>query len=352
MTGKPITLGILFLALLGAALPAAGSSREPYARVVVLPWKNLGSQAEARDELMPEFVAELGRAGFEAVGMDSVRASLRRHRVRETGALSQRDAWLLSRDLGTPWILVGALDIYQDEPVEAGLSARLMNSTTGDLLWADAFYATGLDHAGLLGLGEVSDPRDLARDLLGKLVRSLQRTWLEHPERIYDEIGSQALRPGLILVPFGNSSATSQGHWIVQNVLLGLLVGQGYRVIEPGMATQALRDYARFPQGEIDLAALDSLAARFDADYCLTGHLTEYRVDPDPSGADVPVVDLETRLLEAATGRIIWAGHAEHSGADFIKIFQVGMIRSPGRLLQETFARLLPTLPAPLGGKN
>jgi TolB-like protein len=337
---------VLGMLVVGRPAPAQELDSLWLTDLLVLPLRSLSPQAEAKASVTSTVLGELNAAGFHTVDQETVQDILRRYRVRDTGQLSQEQAGNLSRETGVPWILIGSIDVYTDnERPEVGLSLRLLNSLTGRIIWADSRYASGADYAGLLGLGEITSIRQLAGLAAKDLIQSLRREWLGHPEKIHDDGTSGSDQAAIIIIPLENAAAVETAGRIADNMLLTLLAQRGYRVIEPGMVHEQLSVLNLLSRGGVDLKTLKILQERFSADYCLTGMITGYEASSFGESGEVPAVQVDLRLLEADTGKLIWARSLGHTGEDYVKIFRLGLINGPARLLKVTLDELVAALP-------
>ena len=324
------------------------------ADVLALPFRNLTAVAEAKTFVTSAVRQQLESAGFRAAEAESVQHFLRLHRVRNTGQITSSQATELSRTMDTPWILLGSIDVYsQNDNPEVGFSARLLNSLSGEVIWADSRYVSGADYAGVLGLGEIASTERLASLEVHELIQSLRHWWLKHPEKIHAEANSGHDQASFMIIPFDNTSASETAGQIADNVLLSLLVQRGFRVIEPGTVKEQMMAVGAAVKGGIDLTTLEILQDRFEADYSITGMLSAYQEAAESEDGESPTVQLDIRLLQAETGKLIRAQRLERTGRDYVKIFQFGLIRNPARLLKIVLEEALDSMPCdsllPLG---
>ena len=83
----------------------------------------------------------------------------------------------LGEELNVKTVFIGSINsFYSGENPRIGFSARLVDSLTGDILWADHASATGDDFTGILGLGTITTIDALAVKVIGKLLSSLSIT--------------------------------------------------------------------------------------------------------------------------------------------------------------------------------
>jgi TolB-like protein len=314
--------------------------------VIVLPFRNLGIDPDAKAQVTSLVYKELERTIFQPVASEAVLNSLRSNRIRETSQLTTAAAQTLAKELGTPWILLGSIDFYDEkEKIEVGFSARLLNVGSGEIVWAETRYSTGNEHAGLLGLGAITSVQRLAAIELGELFKSLRKMTIQNPNFFRNPDLGDTSRPGVVLIPFDNAGNDPLTNQIFDNIMLATMIKRGLRVIEPGIVGEALLTLESSPNGQIDRGTLDTLAATFNADYFFTGYLSKCQNLTRSDIEAIPEVEIEARLVEPLAGKVIWARRVEHSGRDYTKIFHLGTIYSPGKLLQRTAEELVDNFP-------
>jgi hypothetical protein len=336
------------LGLLAGFAPVGGQNQDSSAltELLVLPFRNLTPEAGAKNSLMPCVLRELGAAGFQVPNEDSVASFLRRNRVRDTGQITSEQAQQLNRESDLAWILLGSIDVYNTKGTpETGLSMRVLNSLTGAVIWADSRYSSGADYAGLLGLGEITSAEKLAALQIHDLVTSLRGWWSAHPDEIRIPENTQSPKTIMLIIPFSNETSLETAGQVADNILLTLLLQRGYAVIEPGVVNEQLSSLGAASQGGIDLATLKILQARYNADYCITGIVDLYQEVSQSESGETPVVQVSVRMLQADTGKMIWARQVEHSGTDYTKVFKLGAVHDAARLLKISLTELVDTLP-------
>jgi curli biogenesis system outer membrane secretion channel CsgG len=147
--------GVALLALvLVPALSNAASGEKP--RIAVLEFKNKadnqwwyhGGAAAAQDV----FVTELVKSGkFRVVDREQLEAMMQEKHLTQSGDIDPKTAMKLGKILGVNYLLTGAVTEYGNTDVSGGgggvsagkrkfvaaLNARLINASTGEVLWAD-----------------------------------------------------------------------------------------------------------------------------------------------------------------------------------------------------------------------
>ncbi len=117
--------------------------------------------------MMPIIEQTLKERGSEVVEPDALEPFLFSQRIRATGKLSREQLKALGKEFGVQYALVGSVDLFADTPgnPQWGVSARLLDTGSGAILWADAAGFTGDDFTGFLSLGTITSPDELAAKL-------------------------------------------------------------------------------------------------------------------------------------------------------------------------------------------
>jgi curli biogenesis system outer membrane secretion channel CsgG len=144
---------LLALVLVPALSSAAGGEKP---RIAVLEFKNKadnqwwyhGGAAAAQDV----FVTELVKSGkFRVVDREQLEAMMQEKHLTQSGDIDPKTAMKLGKILGVNYLLTGAVTEYGNTDVSGGgggvsagkrkfvaaLNARLINASTGEVLWAD-----------------------------------------------------------------------------------------------------------------------------------------------------------------------------------------------------------------------
>jgi TolB-like protein len=316
--------------------------------LIVLPFRNLSSDYEAKKRVMPLVYAALETSGFRPVAEVKTAEVLRHHRVRDTGQISRETAGQLHTELGTHLILLGSIDLLEggDTP-QSGFAVRCIDARSGEILWAETRYSSAEEYGGILGIGRIASLEDLLEREIGKLFAPFS----EYRLNLYtaDPVGadlSTTQRSQIVLIPFENATATYSLNQILTSVLLTEITKKGYRVVEPGMVKAELLSESVLPSGEIDYGTLKRLVELWPTMVCITGSVLGYRLSAGPDGTASPEVTVHARMLDATSGQMIWARTLEQSGSDYETVLGLGRIISPGKLLQATAVRLVDSLPA------
>lgn len=151
-------------------------------------------------------------------------------------------------------------------------------------------------------------------------------------EVYYRHASGQRLR--VAVIPFlSPANAPDAGPVVTSTVITYLLSTGAVDVVEPGTVDQAMRT-ARFvptATGGMDPQMTAALQQSLSVDAYLMGQVEEYgdvRMGPDT----YPSVSFSARLIRASDNTIVWAASISKTGADRVKVFDIGRISSLGKL--------------------
>lgn len=144
----------------------------------------------------------------------------------------------------------------------------------------------------------------------------------------------------IAILPFLNVSGDLQGPAFVVPLVGPALRDRGYEVVEPEALEEFLaRRRVRAPS-RLGPEPLLTLGREFGADFALLGS-----VDLFADIAGNPQVGVSCRLLETATGRLVWANAAGFTGDDFTGFMGLGTVTAPEVLAARTVAALFQAFP-------
>jgi hypothetical protein len=136
----------------------------------------------------------------------------------------------------------------------------------------------------------------------------------------------------IAVLPFDNVSREQDAGRIVTTTVITYLLSTGdFDVVEPGVVYNALTSEAvRLTEG-ITLDTCQKLQPKLNADAFIIGLVEEFgevRIGPD----SYPAISFSARLVDARTAEILWAATISKTGAEGVKIFDIGRISSLGKL--------------------
>jgi TolB-like protein len=327
-------------------LTAAAEGAAP-STLALLPFENLSGNVQSVRIIMPVVERALRAHGYQVVSPERLEPFLARNRIRDTGRLSRTQLAELRRELDVGLALVGSVAIFNDsaENPQWGLSARVLATDSGAIVWARSAGFTGDDFTIALGLGTVTSGARLAEETVKVLLRDLPRAGealTMEPEgrgllsRLF---GSKAgyRSPTLdsdppkrvAVLPFENLSERKGAGRIVTDVFITALVRSGrYDVVEPGTVSEALVAIGVAPYGTIDLETLADLRQRLEADAVILGTVFNYSEGLKRTATTSPEVAFDARMLDAGNGRILWLAEQTRNGDDSQIVLHFGKIRA------------------------
>jgi len=155
-----------------------------------------------------------------------------------------------------------------------------------------------------------------------------------------------ARRLRIAVLPFiSPANAPGAGDSVTTTVITYLLSTGVVEVVEPGLVDRAMRTARYVPQasGGLDLETLGLLQQQLQVDAYLVGAVDEFgevRIGPDT----YPSVSFSARLIRASDACIIWAASISRTGADSVKVFDIGRVSSLSKLTMAAVAELAQSL--------
>ncbi|HSB70533.1 MAG TPA: GNA1162 family protein [Candidatus Methylomirabilis sp.] len=155
---------------------------------------------------------------------------------------------------------------------------------------------------------------------------------------------SEAAGP-VALLPFENVSGDIRSPEIIMPRIASALRDRGFEVVppetlEPFLAGRRIRTTAKLSREE-----LAALGREFGTAWVLVGSIDLFADTPGN-----PQWGVSSRLLEAGSGRILWADAAGRTGDDFTGFLDLGTITSPEILADKTVQELFRSLHLQGGG--
>jgi TolB-like protein len=331
---------LLSLGISGAADDTAVSpnAAATMPAVALMPFANYTDQPQAIEAIMPAIEKRLAQEPIRIVSHDSLRATLRKYRIRALGAIDVADIARLARDIDIRYLLLGSVDFYKEgDPPEAGFSMRLVDISDMKIIWAVSDASNGADYAGLFGIGRIDSMPALIPRLTDEAFKSMGRIWSStgHSNDQASDAETTAI------VPFDNISDDRYGGDIVAARLLAELVSRGVNVIEPVILANLFLENARTPRGEIDLSLLQILHSDLNVDYVITGTLYRFKAAQPGSENSRPEIELAGRCLDAARGTIVAVYDEDRAGEQTAALIRKNSYRSLGKLTGKVVENML-----------
>jgi len=359
MRPRPLTVGLAFVA---AVALGVSTTSEAATRIAVLPFQNVSGHLRSPGIIIPLIEPALRAHGYEVVVASALEPFLAQHRIRATNKLSRDQVVTLGKEFGAAFAMVGSIDLFADTPgnPQWGLSARLLESGTGKIAWADAAGFTGDDFTGFLGLGTVTSPETLAERVVEMLFRSLPLAGAAGEEqkaalaarsrkaarRVFRDPRLDTEPPKRVaLLPFENGTERRGAALIMDDLMLAGLSRMGrFEMVDAGETQQVLQGLGLAPYGAIDLESLRRIGDTAGVDAVLLGRVQDYNEGLRPGTSTSPSIALDVRMLDTRTGRILWMGYNEGQGEESQIVLEFGKIKSMVPLAMKVIGELIGTM--------
>jgi len=139
--------------------------------------------------------------------------------------------------------------------------------------------------------------------------------------------------PRVALMPFENLSGREDQSEVFTRVFFAQLVTTGaLEVVDPVQVEAAMDSLRIRATGSMTIGQLRTMADTLHVPYVMLGSVLESGMVKDPDG-EIPSVGASLRLVEASTGRVVWAGVQFRSGGDRETVFGWGRVRSAEQLV-------------------
>ena len=336
------TLVGLWLAAVCAQLSAAEFSLgRPTA--ALMPLQNQAGHLSAGQALHQgverELVLQLNLASAE-----DVRNVMRSLRIRSTADLSADRLRRVRPALQTDWLVFITLHDVSLRIVPAlTASAQVYRADTGELHWSGLVARSGLNGLPWLGLGVTYDIPDLAGEvalqLAADIAGAVSSPALASSQQAFADGRKWALVP---LAGLTRKQGTANAATVTEAVR-DVSQQLGLQLVSPNVISEILRRQGVLRWGEVTRELRVELASERAVAAILTGAVEIYEVTGSAT-APQPRVEISLRLVDAATGNILWSGAIERSGSHRKGPFGAGRVHSRGELAQRVTRELLSNL--------
>lgn len=379
---------VRFFVWVVAPLIAAGAVNETRAQetktLALIPFENVSGSVESTRMVMPLIEQGLRRKGYEIVGLEKIEDFLLRNRVRNSGMMSRGQLDALRKEFGVELVLLGSVDLFSESGAASQwcLSARVVSTADGKILWAESTGRTGDDFTGILALGTVTSGTVLAEKVVRILMESLPRQGgafnmpQDRPGRRFDWVRASNCIASLILCATGsnfhwflpkanyrsarlddasrwrvavaifeNASERRGAGRIMTDVVTTALFDRGrFEVIDPGELNEKLILLGRTPYGGLDHETLRDLKQRTGLQGVFIGTVYRYNEGLKQEAFTSPEIALDMTMLDAETGNILWFAAADRTGDDTRIALEFGTIRSIVPLIRKTVGEIFESL--------
>lgn len=300
-------------------------------RIALFPFENFSDDKDALKQVIPVLRSRLEKEGLEILDDESLNRFLIKERIRYSGYISKDVARKIESELNVKAILTGSVNSFSaaGNPI-VGLSARLIDSSSGQILWANHASASGEDFTTILGMGKIG----AVGKLIPKVADRLLATFNTEPPR--KEVESTYR---IAVMPFQNKGkAKGAGMVAAYMALAELFKHRRFMPVEYGDIRKSVVDLRIRRKGELDYRNIDELSKSLEVDGFLVGAVEDYSDKLDTGSP--PEVVISIRLIDAHKKRILWYDSCQMNGDDGIFILDWGRLRT----VDEVASRVISTL--------
>jgi TolB-like protein len=300
-------------------------------KIALFPFENLTEDKSAPLAVMPLIRGRLEARGLEVLDEAILNRFLLKERIRSTGYISKDMTRKTREEVNVKAILVGSINSFSyGENPQIGLSARLIDSSDGIILWADHVSATGEDFTSILGLGRI---KELDR-LIPRVIDKLFASFSARPP--YKELESTYR---IAVMPFQNISKTKDAGMIAAYMFIAeLFKSREFVPVEYGEVRHLLVDLRIRARGELNLKSMKALSVSMGVDGILVGTVELYN---EGAGAAPPEAAISARLLDARKDKILLYDSCQLDGDDDVVILDWGRIRSAENVAYKAVSKLV-----------
>lgn len=151
--------------------------------IAILPFENLTENPAATKTIAELVKKELRGKGWVFITRDeAVEEFLAKRRIRYTGGITRLAVREIGKVLGVDAVLVGSVNQFSgasgqfsdaNGKINVGVTARLVNTIDGSIIWADTLSYTDAEFVGLLGLGHITSIDVLSSKVAKDLVKGI-----------------------------------------------------------------------------------------------------------------------------------------------------------------------------------
>jgi TolB-like protein len=263
---------------------------------------------------------------------DSLTKFLLKERVRSTGYVFRDIVQKTGKELNVKAILIGSITSYYPlKNPQVGVVARLIDSSSGAVLWANQASATGEDFTKILGLGTVKTMDRLIPIVVDRLL-SFFSTSLPHKEK--------ELTHRIAVMPFQNKSAHKDAGMVVTYMFLGeVFKHAGYEPVEYGEIRRLTVDHRIRHKGELDYKNIEGLSEALGVDGIVVGTVELFSDGLDTFSP--PEVAISARLINARKSRILWSESIQVKGDEGVIALDWGRIRAIDNVANKAVTKLI-----------
>lgn len=289
-------------------------------KILILPFENLSSEAQAFSRLYPLIVKELKKHGFIIYDERETEKIMEDLEIKERGYVLKSQMERLYKDYGVEYLLTGNIFRFSEEQnPKVSLHARIIKLPERRIVWSGYFGKTGDDYETFFGLGKIRDVMVLAERVLSRLFSDLNSASLIKKGVVKEE-------KKIALFPFRNLSQEAWVGKLTTYLLLTKLSQQEkFKVLELGEVIELMRKYAILPLAELNFSQLEEVNFELEADYVILGSVDDFW--EEGTKTYYPEVVVALRYLETEEKKIIFMDDCHFTGISKEGILERGKLR-------------------------
>jgi len=325
-----IFLSILLIFVFCISYPCTAQDKERE-RIVLFPFENLTADSSATSLIMHVVRESLQKKGIDVVDEAETNDFLFKERIRSTGNISAEVLLKAQRKLSADYVLLGTIhNFYVSENPQLGISARLIDPETGDIVWTDYSSHAGEDFVKLFGLGAIRDIDRLSHRVVDRLLGSFNSVRPKEKESTYR----------IAVMPLKNKGKRAGAGSIAAHMFVfELFKSSRFVPVDYGFIKNATVYLRIWPKGELDYLTIDAVSEYLNVDAILIGTVEAY---PDREYEMItPEVEISARLIDARKKRILWSDSIRMDRDAEIYIFDWGRITTIDKIAQKVASRLV-----------
>lgn len=172
-----------FLSVIAATENALNNSNSPVIRknITMLPFENISENPSATKIVSELVKKELNGKGWILITKDeAVEDFLAKRRIRYTGGITKLTVKEMGKIFGADSVMVGSINQFSaiNGKMSVSITARLVGTIDGNILWADTLCYTSHDFSGLLGLGAITSINALTSRVVRDIVKGITDNFL------------------------------------------------------------------------------------------------------------------------------------------------------------------------------
>jgi TolB-like protein len=296
--------------------------------IVLFPFDNLSKNRYALKQFIPVLTGKLEERGFKVLEEDKLYNLLCRKRVRSWGQVSRELGREIKEEFGIKTALTGSIISFSPgRNPKLGILARLIDLSSGRILWANHTSVTGDEFTGILGLGMIESMNELLPKAADMLLSSFSiQEYQDEPESDYK----------IAVMPFKNISRFRNAGKITTRLFLNELLNvERFEPVEYGTTRKVIVDLRIRSKGELEYKSIEALSNELGLNGVLVGTVENYADSSNPK------VTITARLLDARKKKIVWYNSLQLSGESDVVVFEWGRLRTADKVASRLVSKLV-----------